>query len=192
MARLIVLLLLAGCGGAQVAPARPAQHEDAIVWDFEQAVKQGREPYLALFDLAAVGKFEKLLHRYDVLGRSDLPPEWKAAYEAEDATPFTVERERTNVGNFYPLLGTRTVGTGGCERVAPVSEYARLLGQAFEPLPAGLEHYDALRQDVNQMIARGGLVAMKCRGGKGRLALVWTASDSPRGYDLITMYDDVD
>ena len=58
-------------------------------------------------------------------------------YAAEDGTPYPAARERRNVGNFYPLLAQRTVGTGGCTAATPRTRYGRDLGRAFEPLPAG-------------------------------------------------------
>jgi hypothetical protein len=39
-------------------------------------------------------------------------------------------------------------------------------------------------------VESGGLVAFSCKGGRGGIALVWTARQNERGYDLITIYDD--
>jgi hypothetical protein len=170
---------------------RPTEIPDQVVWDFEKAVLTDQPAFLALFDFAAIGKLEKLLRRYDVLGRAHLTDAQMKEFSAEDATPFTAERERKMVGYFYPSLGQRTVGKGGCRRVAPVSEYVTWLGEEFEPLEPGLEHYEPLRQEVNGWIVKGGLVVLACDGGQGQLGLVWTPRQNERGYDLIAIYDDV-
>jgi hypothetical protein len=189
-ASLSVVLLLA-CGRPP-EPATPAIVDlpSRVVADFEGAVLTSREAYLDLFDLAAVGRYEKLLHRYDVLGRSELSEETRAAWDKETPEPFSVARERKNVGWFYGRLAQRTVGSGGCRAVDPVDEYARLLGQPFPPLSAELAAYEPLRGEVNALIERGGLVGLRCAGGHGALALVWTRTEEDRGYRLITMYDD--
>jgi hypothetical protein len=189
----LALLLVAACGPARgpEGPSSPAPTAERVVADFEAAVRDGRDTYLALFDFSAVGSFEKLLHPYDLLGRSPLTPEQRAQYEKEDAVPYPAARERRNLGLFYPPLAKRTVGSGGCRVVSPRSEYARLLGVPFEPLPPDRQAWEPMRQDVNRMIAEGGLVALACSGGEGQLALVWTRAANPRGYVLVTMYDDV-
>src|SRR5262249_12828771 len=148
--------------------------------------------FLALFDFAAVGEFEILLHRYDLLGRLPLESDQKAEFEQEDGTPYPASRERRNVGFFYPILAQRTVGTGGCAAQPPRTRYSKLLAQPYPALPAGTPpKYELLRTHINAWIARGGAVRVKCSGGKGGLALVYTESaKSPRGYDLITVYDD--
>lgn len=194
--RLIALPLVAvaACGPAR-APggpvALPAPTPERVVADFEAAVLAGRDAYLALFDFVAVGKLEKLLHPYDLLGRSPLSPEQRAQYEKETTVPYPPERERRNLGAFYPPLAQRTVGTGGCTVAEPISEYGRLLGVPFEPLPAGHDAWEPMRVEVNTLIAAGGLVAFSCAGGDGQLVLVWTRAANSRGYDVITMYDDV-
>ncbi len=191
---LVIALVVVACGPARgPRPASPAggPTPEQVVADFEAATLAGRDAYLALFDFAAVGAFEKLLHPYDLLGRSPLSPEQRAQYEKETAVPYPPERERRNLGSFFPPLAQRTVGTGGCAAAAPRSEYARLLGRPFEPLPEGRQAWEPMRREVNAMIAAGGLVAFSCSGGEGQLALVWTRAPNGRGYDLITMYDDV-
>lgn len=172
-------------------PGRPRTMADQVVEDFERAVQSGRDAYLALFDFQAVGAFEILLHRYDLLGRlSGLPDDLRGQFAAEDGTPYPAERERTNVGGFYELLAVRTVGSGGCAAVAPRTRYARELAR-FDPLPPGTpEAYEQLRATTSAMVAAGGVTGLRCRGGRGGIALVWTARPGDRGYDLITIYDD--
>jgi hypothetical protein len=164
---------------------------ERVVADFETAIKTGREAYVELFDFHAVGEMEILLHRYDLLGRLDtLPDDDKAQFAGEGAEPYPAERERTNVGGFYKPLGQRTVGSGGCRAAAPRTEYGKLLA-TFAPLPDGaLVDYEPLRQKALGSVAKGGLIALRCTGGKGGIALVWTERPNARGYDLITIYDD--
>jgi hypothetical protein len=187
------LLVLVGCGPKTVGP--PLSSDDLhrrIITDFEKGVLGGEQVYATLFDFSAVGKFEKLLHRYDLRGRSELTPEQKEQFSKEDATPFSVERERRNLGhNFFPLLAVRTVGSGGCKETSVVDPYAQALGRPFEPLGPEDTGYQSLRHDVNTLIERGGIVGIVCSGGQGQLAVVYTLTDSPRGYALITLYDDV-
>jgi hypothetical protein len=189
-ARGLVALALAACGSAQHGAAPDLQARVAA--DFESAVKASREAYVALFDFEAVGEYEILLHRYDLLGRfPDLDDARRAQFTGEDGTPYPPSRERRNVGNFYPILAQRTVGTGGCRAAAPVSRYGQLLGTTFEPLPATVPaKYEKLRTDANGWLARGGVVGIRCSGGEGGLAIVYTARDNARRYDLITIYDD--
>jgi hypothetical protein len=121
----------------------------------------------------------------------NLPDDIKAQFAAEDGTPYPPERERRNVGNFYGMLAQRTVGTGGCTLVEPRTRYGKLLGAQFDPLPEGTPPgYETLRTAVNGYLAKGGVVGLRCSGGKGGLALVWTERPNARGYDLITIYDD--
>jgi hypothetical protein len=187
------LLGLAGTGCPKPGPAKPgpANMGEKVVADFEAAILSGREAYEALFDFAAVGEMEILLHRYDLGGRlANLDEETRAAFTAEDGTPYPAERERRNVGNFYKFLGQRTVGTGGCVAGEPRTHYGKQLG-SYPPLPEGTPpKYEALRTHANEWLAKGGIVGMKCSGGQGGLAFVYTAKDNPRGYDLITIYDD--
>ena len=167
---------------------------ERVVADFERAVLAGKDAYAELFDFVAVGKFEKLLRRYDANGRIDLTDAQRKEFMAEDATPFPEARERRNLGAFFPILAARTVGTGRCHAHPPRSEYGRALGEPFEPLPAepaSNATYEPLRVDVNALIERGGVIALTCDGGKGGLALVYTRTDDARGYALITMYDDI-
>jgi len=193
------LVYLAGAGCSSPAappaspppPAAPASLGDKVVSDFEAAILTGREAYVALFDFAAVGEIEILLHRYDLNGRlSHLTDKEKADFTAEDGTPYPADRERRNVGNFYPVLGQRTVGTGGCTAAPPRTRYGKLLG-SYPPLPEGTPpKYETLRAHANEWVGKGGVVAMKCRGGQGGLVLLYTAKANARGYDLITIYDD--
>ncbi|MDX2087107.1 MAG: hypothetical protein SFX73_04625 [Kofleriaceae bacterium] len=162
-----------------------------VVADFATAVSTSKNAYMKLFDFAAVGEFEILLHRYDLNGRLPLDPDQKAELEKEDGTPYPASREAKNVGDFYPILAQRTVATGDCKATAPRTRYGKLLAQPYEPLPAGTPpKYELLREHVNAWVAKGGVVRIKCAGGKGGLALVYTARDNERGYDLITLYDD--
>lgn len=185
-----LIVLVAACGSAQhgATPDLSAR----VAADFETAVKTSRDAYVALFDFDAVGEYEILLHRYDLLGRfPNLDDARRAQFTGEDGTPYPPARERRNVGNFYPILAQRTVGTGGCRATAPESRYGKLLGTPFEPLPASVPaKYDKLRTDANAWLARGGVVGIRCSGGEGGLAIVYTARDDARGYDLITIYDD--
>jgi hypothetical protein len=187
------LALLGACAHkAPDAPKQPKTLAERVVADFEAATKQSKDAYVALFDFAAVGEYEILLHRYDFNGRlKNLTDSEKAQFSAEDGTPYPAERERRNVGNFYPILAQRTVGTGGCVAAEPRTHYGKLLGQVFEPLPEGTPPgYETLRTHANAWLARGGVIGFKCAGGQGGLAVVYTAKDNPRGYDLITIYDD--
>lgn len=191
--RSLIVVALAACGGATTpATPKPASLPERVVADFEAAVKASKDAYVGLFDFAAVGEYEILLHRYDLNGRlPNLPDDLKAQFAAEDGTPYPAERERRNVGNFYKPLAQRTVGTGGCTASEPRTRYGKLLGQPFEPLPEGTPAgYETLRTHANEWLAKGGVVGLRCTGGQGGLALVYTARDSARGYDLITIYDD--
>lgn len=206
--KLAAALLAASCGGGATTytPAlRPhgAQREK-VVADFEAAVTANKDAYVALFDFAAVGEYEILLHRYDLLGRlKNLTEEERQQFFAEDGTPYPEARERRNVGNFYKVLAQRTVGTGGCKAHEPRTPYGRMLG-TFEPLPLTTETmlalamrsaptprgYFVLRNHVNAWLSKGGVVGFTCDGGKGGLAVVYTEKPNSRGYDLITIYDD--
>ncbi len=173
------------------AAAAPTTMAQRVVADFETAIKTSRDAYVALFDFHAVGEMEILLHRYDLLGRlKELPDDVKAQFAAEGAVPYPAEREKQNVSGFYTILGQRTVGNGGCRAMAPRTEYAKLLA-TFEPLPAGAAvDYEPLRLKATGYVAKGGLISLRCTGGKGGIALVWTERPNARGYDLITIYDD--
>lgn len=172
-------------------PAKPATMAERVVADFEAAIKTGRDAYVALFDFVAVGEMEILLHRYDLLGRlENLPDDVQGQYAGEGAVPYPAEREKRNVSGFYKVLGQRTVGSGGCVAGAPRTEYGKALG-AYEPLPDGaLVDYEPLRQKAVKYLEKGGVIGLRCAGGKGGLALVWTERPNARGYDLITIYDD--
>lgn len=199
----VLLAVRVGLGGLAVtacaaraptpstAPTVPGTLHDRVVADFERAVAASQDAYLGLFDFDAVGEIEILLHRYDLLGRLPLDATQRAAFAAEDGTPYPAARERRNVGNFYAPLAQRTVGTGGCAAVAPRTRYATLLGAPYAPLPAGTPPgYEVLRTHANAWLGVGGVVGLRCAGGRGGVALVYTARDTPRGYDLITIYDD--
>jgi len=192
------LLSLAGCPPPPPQPpppppvATPLTMQEKVVTDFEVAILTSPDEYEALFDFDAVGEMEILLHRYDLNGRlANLDGQQKAEYAAEDGTPYPAERERHNVGNFYKTLGQRTVGTSGrCVPREPRTHYAKLLG-SYPPLPAGTPpKYEELRAHANAWLAKGGVVGLRCRGGRGGLVLVYTEKDNKRGYDLITIYDD--
>ena len=162
-----------------------------VVADFEKGVLSGPPRYLSLFDLVAVGKLEKLLHRYDLVRATRLTPAQRAQFEAEDEVPYPPERERRNLGGyFFTTYAARTVGSGGCTARLPVNPYSLRLAHPFEPLPPDLARFEPLRTEVNALIATGGIVGLTCSGGQGGLALLYTAAANPRGYQLITMYDD--
>lgn len=188
-------IAVAACGGHPAAPSSPPSSPidlpARVASDFEAAVKTSRDAYVALFDFAAVGEIEILLHRYDLNGRlPNLPDDMKAGFAAEDGTPYPAERERRNVGNFYNILAQRTVGSGGCKAQPPRTRYGKLLA-TYDPLPDGTPpKYETLRSHALAWAAQGGVVGVVCDGGKGGLALVYTRADSPRGYNLITIYDD--
>jgi hypothetical protein len=191
--RSLILIAIAACGPAAAPQApKPATLPERVTADFEQAVLANKAAYVALFDFVAVGEYEILLHRYDLNGRLvHLEDDQKAQFAGEDGTPYPETRERRNVGNFYPILAQRTVGTGGCTANTPRTHYGQLLGSTFEPLPEGTPPgYEKLRTDANHWLAKGGVVGIRCNGGKGGLAIVYTERPNARGYDLITIYDD--
>jgi hypothetical protein len=190
------ILALGACGPkAPPAPPRPPvdQLPARVVWDFEHAVLESKDAYVALFDFTAVGELEILLHRYDALGRKpDEDPDERDEYMAEDGTPYPPTRERRNVGNFYGFLIKPAINHGHCQAVTPTWEYNRLLGEPFPELPPGSESHEALREKVNTYLdgGAGGVIGIRCPGGTRGLALVYTRRDNERGYDLITIYDD--
>jgi len=191
--RCLILGLMIACGSpAPVTPTSPASLPDRIAADFEQAVKANKDAYVSLFDFVAVGEYEILLRRYKLNGRrTTLTDAEKDMLRKDDGTPFPEARERRNVGNFYPILAQRTVGTGGCTAQAPRTKFGKLLGQPFEAMPADTPPaYEKLRTDANNWLAKGGVVGLKCTGGTGGLAIVYTASSDGHGYKLITIYDD--
>ncbi len=200
-ARVVVLAatavaLTASCGagaGTSAARPRPDTLPEQVVYDFERAVLDSQDAFLALFDFVAVGEMEILMHRYDALGRlPDLDDDTRAEYLAEDGTPYPPERERKNVGSFYGWLIRPAMAQGNCRAVTPTWAYNRLLGEPYAPLPDGHESHEALRLKVNGYLAdgAGGVVGIRCPGGPRGLALVYTRRDNPRGYDLVTIYDD--
>jgi len=191
-ARGLSLVALAACTPA--APARPTPSDlpARVAADFERAVLANKDAYVSLFDFTAVGEYEILLHRYDLNGRmKNLYDDQKAQFTKEDGTPYPVTRERRNVGNFYPILAQRTVGSGHCVGTAPRTHYGQLLGQHFDELPACTPPgYTTLRNDANFWLEHGGVVGIKCEGGNGGVAVVYTEAPNERGYNLITIYDD--
>ncbi len=193
-AALIAVAACSGTGKPARAP-RPSTLPEQVVYDFESAVLTSRAEFETLFDFAEVGAFEILLRRYDLLGRlPDLTDEERASLEADDGTPYPPERERRNVGNFYKRLAQRTVGTGNCRAEKPHWNYNVQLGVPFEPLPpdtADHDAYELLRVRINGQLEGGGVIGIRCAGGKGGLALVYSPrTEKPRGYDIITIYDD--
>jgi hypothetical protein len=186
------LVVLAACTPA--APARPTPTDlpARVAADFERAVLENKDAYVNLFDFTAVGEYEILLHRYDLNGRlKNLYDDQRAQFSKEDGTPYPVTRERRNVGNFYPLLAQRTVGTGHCVGTTPRTHYGQLLGQHFDELPTCTPPgYTTLRNDANFWLEHGGVVGIKCEGGTGGVAVVYTEAPNQRGYNLITIYDD--
>ncbi len=193
--------VVGGCGptarsaGGPPWPAAPAAATlaERVVWDFERATLAGVDHFAGLFDFAEVGAFEILLHRYDLLGRlPDLTAAERAQYEGEQPVPYPAARERRNVSRFFPSFVQRTVGTGGCAGGPPAYKYNRLLGVPFEALPPEHAHYEPLRARINAQLDGGGVIAVRCQGGRGSLALVYSPRPTPRGYDLVTIYDDGD
>jgi hypothetical protein len=188
--------MLLACG-PKPAPEVPRpgvdQLPERIVWDFEHAVLESKDAMLSLFDVAAVGEIEILLHRYDALGRKPgIEEDEIEEYLAEDGTPYPPERERRNIGNFYKGMIRPAIANGRCKAVAPTWHYNELLGVPFDPLPPGHETHEALREKVNPYVenGQGGVIAIRCPGGSRGLALMYTRTDSERGYDIITIYDD--
>jgi hypothetical protein len=187
-----LICVLAACTPA--VPARPTPQDlpARVAADFERAVLANKDAYVNLFEFSAVGEYEILLHRYDLDGRvKNLYPDQREQFSHEDGTPYPVTREKRNVGNFYPILAQRTVGTGHCVASAPRSHYGQLLGHHFEELPACTPAgYTILRNDANYWLDHGGVVGIKCEGGTGGVAVVYTEAPNQRGYNLITIYDD--
>ena len=196
----VALALLAGGASAVKAPASAwpppptsASLADKVVWDFEHATLAGQEAFASLFDFAEVGAFEILLHRYDALGRQpSLSQREIDKLLAEQPEPYPEARERRNVSRYYPRWVQRTVGTGGCAAGPTKRPYVAQLGPPFPPLPAEHAHYEPLRARVNAQLEGGGAVTVRCTGGKGGLALVYSPRPTARGYALITIYDDGD
>ena len=121
---ILALAALAGACGSKPAPAAPRPGVDQlparVVWDFEHAVLDSKESFVALFDFTAVGEMEILLHRYDLLGRlPDMDDDMREAYAAEDGTPYPPERERRNVGNYYAWLIKPAIARGSCQAMEP-------------------------------------------------------------------------
>jgi hypothetical protein len=193
---LLPFLALLGCGPKPAAEVpRPGVDElpARVVWDFEHGVRESKDAMLSLFDFAAVGEVEILLHRYDALGRKPgIEDEEIEKYLAEDGTPYPEKRERRNIGNFYEWMIRPAIGNGHCQALVPHWHYNQLLGVPFDPLPPGNETHEALRVKVNAYLenGQGGVIAIRCPGGTRGLALMYTRRDNDRGYDIITIYDD--
>ncbi|MCE9578712.1 MAG: hypothetical protein K8W52_36645 [Deltaproteobacteria bacterium] len=197
----LLALALAACGpraapsapvanGAWPPPPADASLADKVIWDFERATLAGQDRWVELFDFDQVGAFEILMHRYDLLGRlPKITDKQKAEYAAEDATPYPAAREKRNVGRYFNWLVKPRVGTGGCAGGPPHWNYNKLLA-TYDPLPPGNEIYEPLRQRVNAQLVGGGVIGIRCSGGKGGLALVYSPRDNARGYALVTIYDD--
>ena len=161
--------------------------------DFEAAIKASKDAYVALFDFAAVGEIEILLHRYDLNGRLvNLDRRRRRQqFAAEDGTPYPAERERRNVGNFYTILAQRTVGTGGCTAGEPRTQYGKLLGDVSSRCPrARRPSTRRCAPTPTTWLAKGGVVGIKCSGGRAASRWCTPRATNARGYDLITIYDD--
>lgn len=169
-----------------------AELEARIVSDFEAAVLDSKEAYLALFDLEDVGVFQVLLRRHDLLGRwANIPAGYKKDIERDTGAPYPPERERITVGYWYTRTATRTVGTGTCAPGEAVDDWVKLMGEPFEPLPAGNDAYIPLREHINPLIEAGGVVRVVCTGGGTPAgSLLYTRTNSPRGYSLLAISND--
>ena len=196
----LVVAAMSACGPkGPTRPPRPATLPEQVVYDFETAVLTSKDAFVDLFDFVTVGEFEILLRRYDLMGRlPDLTDEEIASLEKDDGTPYPPEREKRNVGNFYKRLAQRTVGTGDCRAEAPHWDYNKLMGQPFEELPEDFTPeeqrapYETLRVTINEQLAKGGVITIRCKGGTKGIALVYSERANARGYDIITIYDDGD
>jgi hypothetical protein len=185
----VLALVIVGCG-PHATSAGPGPLAERVVHDFERATLAGQESFVALFDFDQVGAVEILMHRYDLLGRlPKITDAQRAEYAAEDATPYPAARERRNVGRYFNWLVRPRVGTGGCVGGPPRWHYNTLLA-TYAPLPPGNEIYEPLRQRVNAQLVGGGVIGIRCAGGVGGLALVYSPRPTARGYALITIYDD--
>ena len=115
-ARGLIVLALAACGHP-ATPRQPASLPERVAADFAAAVAQSKDAYVALFDFAAVGELEILLHRYDLNGRLvHLEDDQKQQFIDEDGTPYPAERERP-VGEVTDAVRTHGLMTPGEERV---------------------------------------------------------------------------
>lgn len=171
------------------APA-PTTVPERIASDVEAAVKRGPEAFVDLFDFEAVGEYEILLHRYDLAGRHHLSAAETATITAEDGTPYPALRERRNVGNFYPRWVSAAVGTGGCANAVPRTHYGQRLATIDDLAPGTPPGYQILHDHAAAWVAAGGVVGVRCTGGAGGVAVVWTKAANARGYNLITIYND--
>ena len=156
-------------------------------------MKTSKDAYVALFDFVAVGEYEILLHRYDLNGRlANLPDDMQGA----------VRRPRT-ARPIRPSASAATSATSIDPRAAHRRQRrlhreraAHALRQAARPArssrcprarPPATRSCAPPRTATSRRAASSGI---KCSGGKGGLAIVYTESANPRGYELITIYDD--
>ena len=191
---LIPLVVLTACPAATPPPAPPAPAQnlaDKVVADFEKAVLTSKDAYVDLFDFVAVGEYEILLHRYDLLGRLSPGFAREAEFKGEDGTPYPPTREKRNVGNFYPIFVQRTVGTGGCVASPPRTRYGAPARHALRSA-ARRAHHPATTSSAPIRTAGSTRAApsRSCKGGQGSLVVVYTQGANARGFDLITIYDD--
>ena len=202
----VLATTLAACAGAQSNDDRPvagpysaAQRTAdgaAVVRRYEAAVRAGRDAYLTLWDFDEVGAVERLLQRYD-LYRGDPLGEPEDVRRAAPPEPFSVERERRNVTNLFPWLGSTPVGSGQCRAREPQSDYTRTM-ITYEALPPeDTERWGPLRDRVNAMLACGGIVGMQCAGGRGAIAIVYARKpchdgvvDANSALHVVTAYVD--
>jgi len=202
-----VIAFATGCAGAQgtsepqPAPgpytaAQRAADGETIVRRYESAVRAGRDAYLTLWDFHEVGAVERLLQRYD-LYRGDPLGEPEDVRRAAPPEPFSEERERRNVTNLFPWLGSNPVGGGQCRSREPRSEYTRSM-ITYEALPPeDAERWGPLRDRVNAMLACGGMVGMQCAHGHGAIAIVYArmpcvagSIDANSALRVVTVYVD--
>ncbi len=189
-----------GASAATVAytPSQRASDATAMVATYERAVLAGRDAYVALFDFEWVGAYERLLQRYD-LYRGDWLGESEDARRDAPPEPLSAERERTNVTRLFDAMGAPIVGTGHCRATAARGEYVRRLA-TFEPLPADdRARWQPLRSRILGVLACGGLVVMRCDGGRDRIGIVFARLPCRNGATppaapvrVITVYVDTD
>jgi hypothetical protein len=162
-----------------------------VIAEFEAAVLDSKDAYLELFDLESVGVFQIILRRHDLNGRwPNIPANYKRSIEMDTGEPYPPERERRTVGNMYKRVAQRAVGTGRCAPSAAEHEWVAKMGQPFEPLPAGNEQYIPLREYINPMIEAGGVLHVGCSGGGHGAAVLYTRTNTPRGYSLLAISND--
>ena len=168
-----------------------AELEARVVAEFEAAVLNSRDAYLNLFDFVAVGRFQILLRRHDLYGRwPNIPARYKANIELDTGAPYPPERERRNVGAMYRRIAQRAVGTGGCSAGEPVDEWVGKMDEPFEPLGPDNDAYIPLANAINPLIEAGGVVRVMCTGGGHQASLLYTRTNTERGYTLIAITND--